>query len=172
MIKRLMGILLLLIFANTLYGCGIFQSISDGTTKVAKAIFVRDVKTLHLDFTARAELNTDDDSHPSPVFIRVYQLRYAKSFESASYQSLVTNDKDILGETLLDMKEIILKPNTSISLDVPLDVNADYVGVIALFKEPDLKMDNWRILLKRSDLNVSRARKIIANKFMLELIED
>lgn len=172
MIKRLVSIILLLICASTLYGCGVFQSISDGTAKVAKAIFVRDVKTLHLDFTARAELNTDDDSHASPVFIRVYQLRYSKSFESASYQSLVANDKDILGETLLDTKEMILKPNASISLDVPLDINADYVGVIALFKEPDLKTGNWRILLKRGDLNVSSARKIIVNKFTLELVED
>ncbi|WP_392563392.1 type VI secretion system lipoprotein TssJ [Orbus wheelerorum] len=169
--KRIMIVAALLsVFALT--GCGAAQSVSEGTAGVAKAIFVWDVRTLHLDYTARAELNTDDKGRSSPVVIRMYQLKDAKSFESATYPLLVSNDQETLGDSLLATKEIVLKPNTSLSVDTPFDKDADYVGIMALFKEPDLKQNNWRILLKRRDLNINKPREIIANKFALELVAE
>lgn len=160
------------LFSIILTGCGAAQSVTEGTANVAKAIFVWDVRTVHLDFTARAELNTDDNNHSSPVMIRIYQLKDPKSFESATYPSLVDSDQETLGASLLALKEIVLKPNTSFSVDTPYDKDADYLGIVALFKEPDLKKNNWRLLLKRRDLNITSARKIIANKFTLELIPE
>lgn len=169
--KKLM-VIVTLFSAFLLTACGAAQSVSEGTANVAKAIFVWDVRTLHLDFTARAELNTDDNGKSSPVVIRMYQLKDPKSFESATYNDLVENDQDALGAALLATKEIILKPSNSISVDTPFDSDAYYVGIVAMFKEPDLKHNTWRILLKRRDLNINSAREIAVNQFMLELIED
>lgn len=153
-----------------LTACGAAQSVSEGTTSVAKAIFVWDVRTLHLDFTARAELNTDDSGKSSPVVIRMYQLKDPKSFEAASYNDLVDGDQEALADSLLATKEIVLKPSTSISVDTPFDKNAEYVGIVALFKDPDLKKNNWRLVLERRDLNISSARNITVNPSMLELV--
>lgn len=169
--KKLIGIWGIFV-ALILSGCGAVQSVSEGTASVAKAIFVWDVRTVHLDFTARAELNMDDSGRSSPVVIRIYQLSDPKSFESASYPSLVDSDQDSLGASLLATKEIVLKPNVALSVDTPFDKNADYVGIIALFKEPDLKANSWRILLKRGDLNINSPRNIVVNKFALELVEE
>lgn len=170
--KRLISAMVLIMSAMILNGCGIFQSVSEGTTSVVKSVFVWDVKTVHLDFTARAELNTDDNAQSSAVVIRIYQLKNSSSFDSATYSALADDDRDALGDTLLATKEIVLKPNTSFSIDTPFDQDADYVGVVALFKEPNLKDGNWRILLKRRDLNINSAREIVANKFALELVKE
>lgn len=155
-----------------LSGCGAVQSVSDATGSVAKAIFVWDVKTLHLDFTSRAELNLDDDAASSPVVIRIYQLKTADKFSAAPYLSLVDDDAETLGDTLLASKEFVLKPSSSISIDVPFDSKAEFVGIVALYKEPDLKKDNWRLLLKRRDLNISSARKIEVSQYHLTLLDD
>ena len=42
-----------------LAGCGLTQSVADGTASVTKSIFYKQIKTLHLDFSAREALNTD-----------------------------------------------------------------------------------------------------------------
>ncbi|XKM12786.1 type VI secretion system lipoprotein TssJ [Orbaceae bacterium ac157xtp] len=160
------------VIALILCGCGAAQSVSEGTASVAKAIFVWDVRTLHLDFTARAELNVDDEKRSSPVVIRIYQLNDASSFKTATYDELVNQDSDVLGKTRITQKEIVLRADNSISIDEPFDKNAEYVGIVALFKEPDLKADNWRLVLKRRDLNILSPRKIIVNKYTLELVEE
>lgn len=170
--KKLVSFMVSLMSGLILNGCGAIQSASEGTANVAKAIFVWDVRTVHLDFTARAELNTDDNNQSSPVVIRLYQLNNASSFDSATYPDLVDNDQELLGSSLLATKEIVLKPNTSLSVDTPFDSKADYVGIVALFKDPDLKTGSWRILLKRRDLNINSAREIIANKSVLELVKE
>ncbi|WP_392559023.1 type VI secretion system lipoprotein TssJ [Orbus mooreae] len=169
--KKIVAIVMLC-SAFLLTACGAAQSVSEGTTSVAKAIFVWDVRTVHLDFTARAELNVDDSGKSSPVVIRLYQLKDPKSFESAAYNDLVEGDQDTLGEALLATKEIVLKPSTSVSVDTPFDKNAEYVGIVALFKDPDLKQNNWRILLKRRDLNINSARDITVNQSILELVTE
>ncbi|WP_392561466.1 type VI secretion system lipoprotein TssJ [Orbus sturtevantii] len=170
--KKIIMIVVTMLSVLILTACGAAQSVSEGTAGVAKAIFVWDVRTLHLDYSARAELNTDDKNRSSPVVIRMYQLSDAKSFEAATYPLLVNDDRDLLGSSLLATKEIVLKPNSSISVDTAFDKDAQYVGIMALFKEPDLKQNNWRILLKRRDLNINKPREIIANKFALELIAE
>ena len=43
--------------AILLGGCGLTQKVVDGTASTAHAIFYKQVKTLHLDFTGRAAMN-------------------------------------------------------------------------------------------------------------------
>ena len=74
---------LLLLLAFMLTGCGLTQRGSDSTTSVAKAIFYKQVKTLHLDLTARAALNPDEDGMPLATDVWVYQLKDRQAFEKA-----------------------------------------------------------------------------------------
>jgi type VI secretion system protein VasD len=155
-----------------LTGCGAVQKVGNATVDVTKSVFVWDVKTLHVDFTARSELNLDDDFHPTSVVLRIYQLKNDMSFKAATYQSLADNDVEILGDSLLATKEVILKPSSSLSLDVPLEDDTKFVGMIALYKDPDLTQDNWRLLLKRKDLNIMKAKQIEVSQYKLILLED
>lgn len=154
-----------------LSGCGIAQSVKKGATSIGNSIFSWDIKTLHLDITARAELNLDDEEKSSPVVIRIYQLTKDTAFKSATYQNLVDQDNDELKATLLDTKEIVLKPDTSASIEVPFDSRANFAAVVALYNDPDLKADNWRLVLKRSDLRITKARKIEASKYIIKLVD-
>ena len=155
-----------------LTGCGIAQSVTETVTGISDSVFKWNIRTLHLDITARAELNLDDESRSSPVVIRIYQLKEEDSFISASYQDLVDQDSEILKDSLIEIKEVVLKPNTSISIDTPFDKKAEKVGIVALYKEPNLKDDSWRLVLSRDDLHITDPREIIANKYSIELVEE
>ena len=93
LIKRLP----LLLLPALLTGCGLTQSVSDGTSSAMKSIFYKQVKTLHLDITARQALNTDGQENISlsqPLMVRVYQLRDRKTFDKTVCQQLLTQGDD------------------------------------------------------------------------------
>lgn len=170
--NRLYFIVLTVLLSIVLSGCGAVQSVSEVTTEIAKAVFTWDIRTLHLDFNSRGELNVDDEFLSSAVVVRIYQLKEKDKFTSATYASLVNNDVDTLGETVLERKEFILKPSSSASIDVPLNKNAAFIGIIALFRDPNLIRDDWRLLVKRGDLNITSPRKIDVNKYHLALLDN
>lgn len=169
---RLISVLIMSILTIGITGCGIAQSVSEGAVGLSNSVFSWDIRTIHLDFIARAELNMDDDSRSSPVVIRIYQLKDDKTFNSVPYQDLVNQDSDALKESLIESKELILKPNTSISVDIPFDKKAEVVGIAALYKDPNLKENSWRMVLTRSDLNITKPRQIIASQYTIKLVDE
>ncbi|WP_085247106.1 type VI secretion system lipoprotein TssJ [Gilliamella mensalis] len=169
---RIITVLNPILLTLWLTGCGIAQSASEKAVDLSNSIFTWDVRTLHLDITARSELNMDDDGKSSPVVIRIYQLKEADTFNSISYQELVDQDSDVLKESLLASKEIVLKPNSAISIDAPFDKKAKVVGIAALYKEPNIKENNWRIVLKRDDLNINKSRQINAIQYKITLMDE
>ncbi|SUJ10176.1 Uncharacterized protein conserved in bacteria [Serratia marcescens] len=81
--------------AFSLVGCGVTQSVTDGTKSAFSALFYKKIKVLHLDFTAREALNTDareSNSLSEPVVVRVYQLKDRKTFDKTVYQQLLQDD--------------------------------------------------------------------------------
>lgn len=146
-----------------LTGCGLTQTVSDATTSAAKAIFFKQVKTLHLDFTGRAATNADRADMTGltvPTVVRVYQLRDNKTMERAAYDSVLSDADNLLRADLLDQQALVIKPGEGAQLDVPLDKDAQFVTVVALFRTPDTRMNTWRLTLTRDDLDPDRARVI------------
>ncbi|MBB9856125.1 type VI secretion system lipoprotein TssJ, partial [Escherichia coli] len=45
------------IACGLLAGCGLTQTVTDGTISITKSIFYKKIKTLHLDFTPRTAIN-------------------------------------------------------------------------------------------------------------------
>lgn len=169
---RIIRILIVILSISWLTGCGIAQSVSDTAAGLSQSVFNWSIKTLYLDIKARSELNLDDEGRSSPVVLRVYQLTNAEKFNSATYTELVDQDSDVLKDTLIETKEIILRPDRSISIDTPLDKKATAVGVIGLFKEPNLKNGSWKLTLTRKDLHISKPREIIASKYSLKMQDE
>ncbi|AZE54582.1 putative lipoprotein [Pseudomonas synxantha] len=146
-----------------LSGCGLAQTVTDGTASMAKAIFYKQVKTLHLDFSGRAAMNTDvtDMSGLSvPTLVRVYQLRDNKAVDKATYDSMLSDADNLLRADLLDQHALVIKPEEGAQLNVPLNKNAQFVTVVALFRTPDTQKNTWRLTLTRDDLDPDRARVI------------
>lgn len=164
---------LLPVLVLNLSGCGLGQSVSDGTKSAVSSIFYKKIKVLHLDFVAREDLNTDvreNHSHPESVVIRVYQLRDHKTFDKTVYQQLVKDADTLLGQDLLASRDVVLKPGSAASLDMPMEANAKFVAVVALFRHPDNVKAGWKQVLDREQLDPDKARVLEASANSLSLI--
>lgn len=162
----------LILLPFMLAGCGLTQKISDGASSAVKSVFYRQVKTLRLDLSARNALNTDnreDNSASQPVMVRVYVLKDRKTFDKTVYQQLAAEGEEILKDDQLASRSLVLKPGTEMSLTMPLDEQAQYVAVVALFRAPDLTKNDWKLVLAREDLDPDRARVIEASHHQLVL---
>lgn len=163
MSRTLFNVLTLMAMALALGGCGLTQTVTQGAASAAETVFHRQVKTLHLDFNARATLSTDtaDMSALSlPTLVRVYQLSDSKALDLATYEGLMSGDEGLLGGALLDKRAVVVKPGAGAQLSVPMDPQARVVALVALFRSPDAQLDTWRLMLTRDDLDPDRARLI------------
>ncbi|WP_240348807.1 type VI secretion system lipoprotein TssJ, partial [Pseudomonas viridiflava] len=114
------------------------------------------MKTLRLDFTGRASLNTDSaemNALSVATLVRIYQLRASRAFEQASYDRLVTAAASALSADLVDEQAVVIKPGGGAQLSVPLHSEARYVAVVALYRQPDLEQNSWRLLVPRDELH-------------------
>lgn len=162
--------LLLLVFS--LVGCGVTQSVTDGTKSAFDAFFYKKIKVLHLDFTAREALNTDaseSNSLSEPVVVRVYQLKDHKIFDKLEYQQLLKDGDSLLKADLLVSRDLVVKPGGDISLDMPLNADAQFIAVAGLFRHPDRVNNTWRQVIKREDLDPDNPRILEAGSNYLTL---
>ena len=164
-------------FALVLGGCGLTQTVTDGTVSATKSLFYKQIKVLHLDFTAREALNTDAqeaNSASEPVLVRIYQLRDDKNFQKTVYQQLAVDGDDALKDELLASRNVVVKPGTAASLDMPMEKDAKFVAVVALFRHPDMEKNHWRLILAREDLDPEKARiiELGENHLTLQAVKD
>jgi len=94
-------------------------------------------------------LNPDKNGKPLSVVVRVYQLNNTDRFEKAEFLSLVRADQRVLDRALLSRREIILLPDSIEVIKEDLKEGANYVGVMALFREGD---QVWRKSVVLNDL--------------------
>lgn len=164
---------LLPLLAVSLAGCGLTQSVSDGTKSAFTAVFYKKIKVLHLDFTAREALNTDaSESHSlsESVVVRIYQLKDHKTFDKIVYQQLLKDGETALGADLLASRDVVIKPGGDVSLDMPMEADARFVAVVGLFRHPDMAKNAWKLTIDREALDPDKARVIEAGNNHLTLI--
>lgn len=163
MLRTVSKPLLPAMLAALLVGCGLYQSVGDSSTEFARSIFYKRVKTLHLDFNARAAANTDPYNMTGlsvPTLVRIYALRDGQAFERASYDHLLDDSHGVLAADLLDERALVINPDEGAQLSVPLDEAARVVAVAALFRQPDTATGSWRLVLTRDDLDPDQPRVI------------
>lgn len=156
-------------------GCGLQQKVTDGSVAAFGAIFYKQIKTLHLDFSARESLNSDSREHnplSQPVMVRVFQLRERKAFDGAVYHQLTGDAADVLKAQLLAERDLVLTPGGDVSLNMPMEKEAQFVAVVALFQQPDMTKNNWRLVLERNDLDPDKARVVELSSHSLRLINE
>ena len=96
--------------------------------------------------TAVADLNPDGAGRPSPVVVRVYELKTLSVFESADFYSLYEDEGATLGPDLIAREELVIRPGDEIEYYRVTDPLAQYLGVIAAFR--DLENARWRSSVK------------------------
>lgn len=160
---------LLCLCVPLLSSCGLYQKTKQGTQSVAKAIFWRQVETLHLSFAARSAINVDDAQQAMPLRIRVLQLNDRKTFDNTEYADLLTQVDVALKDSLVTQRQLSVYPGQTMNLDIPMDEKAQFVAVVGLFRKPDRTRGSWKQVLSREDLDPDEPRVIEVRNYTLLL---
>ncbi|HAV1831414.1 TPA: type VI secretion system lipoprotein TssJ [Enterobacter hormaechei subsp. steigerwaltii] len=153
-----------------LAGCGLTQAVSDGAVSATKAIFYKKIKVLHLDFQPRAAANADEAQTPLATMVRVYQLKDRKNIDAADYQKLLRDADSVLKEDIVASRSLLVMPKGSVTLNMPMDENAQFVAVVGLFNRPDMRNNTWKLVLNRDDLDPDKPRTIELGNGWLTLV--
>lgn len=116
-----------------------------------------------MSLAAANDANPDGTGRPSPVVVRVYQLRTDAAFAGADFLPLYDDDMKVLGPEMITRDEFVLAPAEHRSLDVTISGEARFVGAIAAFR--DIRNAQWRVVVpvprKGLTLTVERARIVL-----------
>lgn len=157
---RSLAVLLSLVLLS---GCGLTQRVADGTAETGRAIFYKQVKTLHLDFTPRSAANTDATALHDltlPTLVRVYQLRDDRTVLRIDYDTLLNQAHDRLAADLLDEHSLVIRPEQGARMDLPLHPETQFIAIAGLFRQPDPRRNDWRLVLARTQLDPDQPRVI------------
>lgn len=91
---------------------------------------------------ASAQINPSASRRPSPLLVRVYELRSVATFNAAGFMSLYQRDQAELGADLLGKEEFVLSPGESKAFAKTLSPDTRFLGVVAAFR--DLEHSKWR----------------------------
>ena len=91
-------------------------------------------------------INPNPESQPSPVLLRIYELKQLTAFDQATFFQLLDNDTAVLGADMVAKREIEIKPGERQGFDRNTPVDTHYIGVVAGFREMDSA--TWRAHLE------------------------
>jgi type VI secretion system protein VasD len=150
-------------------GCGVAQTVGDGTVDAAKWAFTTQVKTMNVDLTGRASINSDAMGQSLSTVVRFYQLKDAKTFAQLNYAQLQSDDLNLLKADLLATKDVVLRPGASASIDQPMNPDAQVVGVVAFFRDP-VQGKEWKLAIQKKQWKKTDPVKIEVNGNELVLV--
>lgn len=103
------------------------------------------VTAVRITIQAEADVNPDQRGRPSPVMLRLFELKALAAFESADFFALAEKAPEVLGPELTARADLPLQPNQTKSFDRTLDPQTRFIGVMAEFR--DLERAQWRSVL-------------------------
>lgn len=95
---------------------------------------------------ASEQVNPDESGRSSPIVVRLYQLRADGAFAAAEFFDLYAKEKEVLGESLVAREEYVLAPGETRELEIPLNAQTSYLGVLAAYR--DIRAAQWRALTR------------------------
>jgi type VI secretion system protein VasD len=98
---------------------------------------------VELSIKAEPDINPDAGRRPSPLLLRVYELKDAGNFSAADFFALYNKERETLGGDLVKRQEFTLVPDTGKSLAFEADAATKYLAVFAAFH--NLETARWRV---------------------------
>jgi type VI secretion system protein VasD len=90
------------------------------------------------------DVNPDVAGRPSPVVLRVYQLKEEGAFNSANYYALIDKEQETLGQSLVSREEYELQPGTTRELQLKIPPESRYLAAVAGYR--NLNNSKWKAL--------------------------
>ncbi|WP_122847463.1 type VI secretion system lipoprotein TssJ [Pseudomonas viridiflava] len=113
------------------------------------------VTKLNLKLTASDQVNPDLNGRPSPVVVRLFELKHPVAFENADFFSLYERAKESLAPDMVASEELELRPGETVELKLSLQEGSRYVGVLAAYR--DLPDSRWRYTLQVTPVEITDA---------------
>jgi type VI secretion system protein VasD len=98
----------------------------------------------HASLVVAADVNPDATGRPSPVVLRLYELKEEGAFNDADYFALFDKEREILGPSLVAREEYELQPGETRSLDLKIPPEVRFIGATVGFR--DIRNAKWRTL--------------------------
>jgi type VI secretion system protein VasD len=104
---------------------------------------------------ASQNLNAGSGSQPLALAARLYKLRQPAAFQQMSFDSFLSlhEERTLLGNDLLEVKEVMLIPGQRYEIAEKVTREAYYIGVVALFRAP--AENRWRLAFATSEAEKS-----------------
>lgn len=103
---------------------------------------------------ATRDLNPDARGRPSPVALKLYELKSLTAFERADFFSLFDRERETLGAELIAREEFIVKPGDHLTQERKVAKDTRFIGVLVAFR--DLERAQWRL-----SVPIERARPLL-----------
>lgn len=146
--KKGLGIVFLLLLLGILSGCQFTPIIQ---IKIASA----------------SELNLDSEKSSLPVVLKIFQLTNADKFLKASFTDLWKREREVLGDSLVESKQMIVLPESHSELKLYRNSKTHFIGICAIFRSPDGNL--FRVFKKVSKGIMPKTISISLRKSKVEL---
>lgn len=100
---------------------------------------------LDLTLNGSEQLNPDLNGRPSPIVLRLIELKHPVAFETADFFSLYQRPKEALAPDMVVLEELELRPGEQREMKLSVQPGSRYVGVLAAYR--DLPESNWRVVI-------------------------
>jgi type VI secretion system protein VasD len=95
-----------------------------------------------LSMVVSADVNPDAQNRPSPIVVRIYQLKDDAAFKGADYFALYDKEAATLAATLVSREELELAPGERHTADFSISPDTRFIGVAAAYR--DIRNAEWR----------------------------
>lgn len=100
------------------------------------------ITQIEIDLIVSAQANPDHRKRPSPVVLRLYELKGRAQFDALDFVTLTERDKETLGADLVSREEIVLRPGETRTITKKVSPDAAFLGVTAGFR--NIERAQWR----------------------------
>ncbi|MDD2842619.1 MAG: type VI secretion system lipoprotein TssJ [Tolumonas sp.] len=112
-----------------------------------------DPTLLDLMLTASADLNPDLTNRPSPMVIKLVELKSHTAFENADYFALSANTKSVLGPDYVAEEMMPVRPGEIKKFKLRLHPESRFIGVLAEYRALDKAVWRYVIQPKKEDFS-------------------
>ncbi|OOG83501.1 type VI secretion lipoprotein [Pseudomonas sp. A25(2017)] len=124
---------------------------------------------LNLTLTASDQLNPDLNGRPSPVVVRLFELRHPVAFENSDFFSLYERARETLAPDLVSSEELELRPGETVELRLGITGDGRYVGILAAYR--DLPHARWRYTLPVAATQLTEANLTLDQDGIANMLE-
>lgn len=101
-----------------------------------------DVQVVTLNIYAADNINPNERGNPRPVWVKLYQLKGDVRMENATYDEILTKDKETLGEDFAKVDDVEIFPNDLVQVRFERMKEASFLAGVAMFHGP--KGNSWK----------------------------